>query len=73
MANTPIRTFRCEDETWNALARIATELERTSAWLVRKAVEEYIERHRASKRAIKEAEKQAAFEAELDAAGRPKS
>jgi predicted DNA-binding protein len=56
MANTPIRTFRCEDEAWNALERIGKDLDRTQAWLVRKAVEEYIERYRAAKRAQKQPE-----------------
>jgi predicted transcriptional regulator len=40
---------------WNALQRIGEELERTPSWLTRKAVEEYIERHRAAKRAAKAA------------------
>jgi predicted transcriptional regulator len=62
MAETPIRTFRCDDETWDALGRIAKELERTQGWLTRKAVELYIERYRAAKRA----EKQAAFDTDLD-------
>ena len=53
MAKTPIRHFRCEDETWDALERIGKELERTQSWLTRKAVEEYIERHKAAKRAAK--------------------
>ncbi len=53
MAKTPIRHFRCEDETWDALERIGKELERTQSWLTRKAVEEYIERYRAAKRAEK--------------------
>lgn len=54
MAKTPIRHFRCEDETWDALERIGKELERTQSWLTRKAVEEYIERYRAAKRAEKQ-------------------
>jgi predicted transcriptional regulator len=55
MAETPIRHVRIADETWDALGRIGEELERTPGWLTRKAVEEYIERHRAAKRAAKEA------------------
>jgi len=55
MAKTPIRHFRCEDETWDALERIGKELERTQSWLTRKAVEEYIERYRVAKRAEKQA------------------
>jgi len=48
------------DDLWNALERIGSEpgVDRPAGWLVRKAVEEYIERHRAAKRAAK---------AELDA------
>lgn len=71
MAETPIRHIRVPDETWDALKRIADELERTPGWLMRKSAEEYIERHRAAKRAAKDAEKQAAFEAELDASAKP--
>jgi predicted transcriptional regulator len=56
MAETPIRTFRCDDETWEALGRIAKEQERTQGWLTRKAVEEYIERYRAAKREAKAAQ-----------------
>ncbi len=56
MAKTPIRHFRCEDETWDALERIGKELERTQSWLARRAVEEYIERYRAAKRAAKQVE-----------------
>jgi len=45
------------DELWNALERIGKEsdVDRTPGWLVRKAIEEYIERHRAAKRAAKAA------------------
>ncbi len=52
---TPIRHVRMPDELWNALERISKEpgIDRTAGWLVRKAVEEYIERHRAAKRAAK--------------------
>jgi len=56
MAQTPIKHFRCDDETWDALGRIGRELERTPSWLTRKAVIEYIERYRATKRAAKQAE-----------------
>jgi predicted transcriptional regulator len=66
MANTPIRTFRCEDETWAALGRIGKEIDRTQAWIVRKACEEFIERHRAAKRAAK----QAAFDQDFDKSNR---
>ena len=55
MANTPIRHVRMPDDLWNALERIGSEpgVDRPAGWLVRKAVEEYIERHRAAKRAAK--------------------
>ena len=64
---TPIRHFRIEDELWNALGGIGKELDRTQSWLTRKAVEEYIERHRATKRAAKAAAKPAATEPAKDA------
>jgi predicted transcriptional regulator len=54
MADTPKRNFRCDDETWDALERIAREQERTASWLTRKAIVEYIERYRAAKRAAKQ-------------------
>ena len=43
------------DRAEERLRRIGTEagVDRTSGWLVRKAIEEFIERHRASKRAAK--------------------
>jgi predicted transcriptional regulator len=52
---TPIRHIRIPDELWDALERIGSEagVDRTSGWLVRKAIEEFIERHRAAKRAAK--------------------
>lgn len=52
---TPIKHIRIPDELWNALERIGAEpgVERTTGWLVRKSIEEYIERHRAAKRASK--------------------
>ncbi len=56
MANTPIRHFRLEDELWEALGRIGKELDRPHSWLVRKAVEEYVERYKAAKRATTKAQ-----------------
>jgi predicted transcriptional regulator len=53
---TPIKHIRIPDELWNALERIGGEVDRTTGWLVRKAIEEYIERSRAAKRAAKLAE-----------------
>jgi predicted transcriptional regulator len=52
---TPIRHVRMPDELWSALERIGKDpdMDRTPGWLVRKAVEEYIERYRAAKRAAK--------------------
>jgi predicted transcriptional regulator len=55
---TPIRHVRMPDELWDALARIGKEVDRPPGWLVRKAAEEYIERHRAAKRAAKAAGEQ---------------
>lgn len=57
MANTPIRHFRLEDDLWEALGRIGKELERPHSWLIRKAVEQYIERYKAEKRAAKASER----------------
>jgi len=43
------------DDLWNALERIGSEpgVDRPAGWLVRKAVEEYIERHLAAKRSTR--------------------
>jgi predicted transcriptional regulator len=54
MSEMPIKNFRCDEETWDALGRIGKELERTQSWLTRKAIVEYIERYRAAKRAAKQ-------------------
>jgi len=55
---TPIKHIRIPDELWNALERIGSEagVDRTTGWLVRRAIEEFIERHRAAKRAAKNAD-----------------
>jgi predicted transcriptional regulator len=53
--DTPIRRLRMEDELWNAAERVAADLDRSVSWVMRKALEEYIERHRAAKRAAKAA------------------
>ncbi len=62
--NMPIRRFTCPDELWDSADRVAKSEDRSVSWLIRKAVEEYIDRHRATKRAAK----QAAFDAEFDRA-----
>lgn len=56
--NTPVRPIRIPDELWNGLERIGKEMDRTPSYLTRKAVEEYIERYRAAKRAAKAASEQ---------------
>ena len=53
-----------EDELWNAAERVGADLERSVSWVMRKALEEFIERHRAAKRAAK----QAAFDADFEKA-----
>jgi predicted transcriptional regulator len=45
-----------ENELWNAAERVAGDLDRSVSWIIRKALEEYIDRHRAAKRAAKQAE-----------------
>lgn len=56
MSQMPIRHVRMPDDLWNALERIGGEtgVDRPVGWLVRKAVEDYIERHRAQKRAARD-------------------
>jgi predicted transcriptional regulator len=43
-----------EDELWNSADRVAKDLDRSVSWVMRKALEEFIERHRAAKRAAKQ-------------------
>jgi predicted transcriptional regulator len=43
-----------EDELWNSAERVASDMDRSVSWVMRKALEEYIERHRAAKRAAKQ-------------------
>jgi predicted transcriptional regulator len=44
-----------EDELWDAAERVAGDLDRSVSWVIRKAIEEYVERHRTAKRAAKQA------------------
>jgi hypothetical protein len=57
--------MRATDETARELTRIALEMDRSVSWLLNDLAVKFI-----ASRA--EAAKQAAFEAELDAAGKPK-
>jgi predicted transcriptional regulator len=47
------RQLRMEDELWERALRVAKDLDRSVSWVIRKALEEYIERHLAAKRAAK--------------------
>ncbi len=60
--NMPIRRFPCPDELWAAAERVGDDEDRSVSWIIRKALDEYIERHRAAKRAAREA----VFERDLD-------
>jgi hypothetical protein len=57
---TPVRTVRIEDELWDAAHKVAedlhakTGLSATASDVVRLALVEYIERHKAAKRAAKQ-------------------
>jgi predicted transcriptional regulator len=44
-----------DDELWNTAERVASDLDRSVSWIMRKALEEYIERYRAAKREAKAA------------------
>lgn len=63
---TPLRTFRCEDKLWNALKAIAEERgrelmlspDKLMSSLCRQAIQQFIDRHRAAKRAEREKEGQ---------------
>src|SRR5258708_4728022 len=60
--NMPVRRFPCPDELWAAAERVGNDEDRSVSWIIRKALEDYIEQHRAAKRAAKEA----AFERDLE-------
>jgi predicted transcriptional regulator len=57
---TPVRPVRIDDDLWKAAQRVAEDLQRetglsaTASDVVRKALAEYVERWKASKRAAKE-------------------
>jgi Arc/MetJ-type ribon-helix-helix transcriptional regulator len=57
---TPVRPVRIDDDLWKAAQRVAEDLQRetglsaTASDVVRKALTEYVERWKASKRASKE-------------------
>jgi predicted transcriptional regulator len=53
---TPVRRLRMDNELWAAAERVAMDDDRSVSWVIRKALEEYIERHRAAKRAARLAE-----------------
>lgn len=51
------RQLRMEDELWDRAQRVANDLDRSVSWIIRDALEQYIERHLAAKRAAKQATK----------------
>jgi predicted transcriptional regulator len=51
---TPVRRLRMEDELWNSAERVAQDQDRSVSWVIRKALEEYIDRYRAAKREAKQ-------------------
>jgi len=51
---TPVRRLRMEDELWNAAERVALDQDRSVSWVIRKALEEYIDRYRLAKREAKQ-------------------
>jgi predicted DNA-binding protein len=53
------RQLRMEDELWDRAQRVAADLDRSVSWVIRDALEQYIERHLAAKRAAKAAAKAA--------------
>lgn len=50
------RQLRMEDEQWDRAKRVAEDLDRSVSWVIRKALEEYIDRHLAEKRAARSAQ-----------------
>ena len=51
------RQLRMEDEPWERAERVAEDLDRSVSWIIRDALEQYIERHLAAKRAARAAAK----------------
>jgi predicted transcriptional regulator len=49
--DTPIRRLRMEDVLWHKAEKAAEDLDRTASWVIRQALEEFLERHRAGKQA----------------------
>jgi len=45
-----------EDVLWHRAERVAKDLDRTPSWVIREALEQYLERHKAAKLAEKEEE-----------------
>jgi len=54
------RQLRMEDELWERAKRVAADLDRSVSWVIRDALEKYIEQHLAAKRAAREAERKRA-------------
>jgi predicted transcriptional regulator len=53
---TPIHKLRMEDQLWKAADRLGASMERSASWVIRTALEEYLERQRTAKRAERESE-----------------
>ena len=51
MSDTPIRRLRMDDVLWHKAEKAAEDLDRTASWVIRQALEEFLERHRAGKQA----------------------
>lgn len=57
MDNAKQRQLRMEDQLWERAERVAADLDRSVSWVIRKALEEYIDRHLAAKREARAAAK----------------
>ena len=47
---TPVRRLQMDDVLWHDAEIVAKDLERSASWVIREALKEYVERHRANKR-----------------------
>jgi predicted DNA-binding protein len=54
------RQIRMEDELWNRATRVAEDLDRSVSWVIRDALEKYIDQHLTAKREAKAASKNSA-------------
>lgn len=51
---TPTRRLQMDDVLWHDAQVVAKDMDRTPSWVIREALREYVDRHRAAKREARE-------------------